>query len=290
MWDQTLFKLTSERPSEVTGVRLPINSSHSTAFEGKRPSVRNQDRVTGSHINLKNGFLTCHIKDHLGLLNGDRHLIVGSCQNPWATSVIQHGHLGSRRPLPLWDWGQSLFQWPVRLQTGHGPGGSSDTLGSSSQLTCIWSKPLAGFTSRWMVKLPWHPRIVLRLQDMADSYGHQFSLRPGLAVFTLGFLFLLSLISIIKYPKGHLYELGIQGLWAELYLLDFPPNIRSELADKMLSQQGLIFGSGWINVIKFSKSLHKPSLKESWVLFFFLGHSFNLFIVNWLFDTLYHPF
>ena len=60
-----------------------------------------------------------------------------------------------------------------------------------------------------MVKLPWPPWVVLRLQDMADSYGHQFSLSAGLPVFTSGSLFFLSLISIIKYPKG---PLGVGAL------------------------------------------------------------------------------
>ena len=39
---------------------------------------------------------------------------------------------------------------------------------------------------------------------MADSNDHPFCMSPGLPAFILGSLFLLSLISIIKYPKGHL--------------------------------------------------------------------------------------
>ena len=63
---------------------------------------------------------------------------------------------------------------------------------------------LAGLPLRWMVKLPQPPWAVLSLQCMANSYSHQFSLIHGLPVFTLGSLFLLSLISIIKYSKRQL--------------------------------------------------------------------------------------
>ena len=82
-----LFKLASERPSKITGVRLSIDTSHCTTF-GKRPSMRDQDRVGGSCINYKIDFLTCHVKDHLGLLDRDRHLMKGSRQSPWASSVV----------------------------------------------------------------------------------------------------------------------------------------------------------------------------------------------------------
>ena len=40
------------------------------------------------------------------------------------------------------------------------------------------------------------------------------------------------------------------------------------------------------------KALSSGPLKEGWIFFIFLGHSFNVFIkpVNWLFDILPHPF
>ena len=217
MWDQTLFKLASERPSEVTGMSLSISTSHSTAFGGKMLSARDQSRVSGSCIYFKIEFLTfhvglpwwfsgkgsacntgdsedlssipglgmipwrrkwlptssfvwetpsteepgklqlmgsqrvghnnwsdwahtCHVKNHPRLLSGGTH-IVGSChQNPWATSVIQHGHIGSRSllsPSELgtvlllmtclfegWAWTRGFFwyfgaQWPVDLHLKH---------------------------------------------------------------------------------------------------------------------------------------------------------------------------
>ena len=60
-----------------------------------------------------------------------------------------------------------------------------------------------------------------------------------------------------------------------------------------LCQQELSLRSGRVSITGvsiFSKSLHKPSLKEGWVFFFFLHHSFNACIVNGLSDTLSHPF
>ena len=51
--------------------------------------------------------------------------------------------------------------------------------------------------------------VVLRSQGMADSYDHQFCLTPGLSVFTLGSLFLLSLFSIINTPTDISRSWGI---------------------------------------------------------------------------------
>ena len=52
---------------------------------------------------------------------------------------------GGGAPHPLWDWGQSLFQWPACLQARHGLGEGSGvlpgTLGPSGQLACICSIP-----------------------------------------------------------------------------------------------------------------------------------------------------
>lgn len=50
--------------------------------------MRNQDQISGSCVDYKIDLLICHIRDHLGLLDGDRHLMVGSHQNPWAISII----------------------------------------------------------------------------------------------------------------------------------------------------------------------------------------------------------
>ena len=98
------FKLASERPSEVMGAKLSNDISHRTTFGGKRPNVRDQNRVSGSCISFNIDFLSCHFKDHLGLLDGDRYLRrvgVGHCrQNPGAASVVWHGHLRIRSPSP----------------------------------------------------------------------------------------------------------------------------------------------------------------------------------------------
>ena len=47
----TAAQVGSERPSKIMGARLSLDTHHSTAFEGKKFSVRNQDRVSGSLIN-----------------------------------------------------------------------------------------------------------------------------------------------------------------------------------------------------------------------------------------------
>lgn len=52
------------------------------------------------------------------------------------------------------------------------------------------------------------------------------------------------------------------------------------LTDSMF-QQGLTVRGGWINVSRFSKSLHMLSLKEGWIFSFsLLGHFFDLFVVT----------
>ena len=111
---------------------------------------------------------------------------------------------GAGVPLSLWDWGHSHFQWPVCLQAGHGLGGSFWHLWAQWPVDLhLKHSPLMIFTFRGTVKLSWPPWVALRLQSMSDSNGYQFNMSPGLPVSTLGFLFLLSLISVIKYPKGH---------------------------------------------------------------------------------------
>ena len=62
------------------------------------------------------------------------------------------------------------------------------------------------------------------------------------------------------------------------------------MANKVLSQQGLTFGHGGIYIGILPKYLHKLPVKEGWIVLFFLGHSFNLLIVNWLLEALFHPF
>lgn len=98
------FKLASERPSEVMGARLSNDISHCTIFGGKRPNVRDQNKVNGSCISFNIDFLTCHFKDHLGLLDGDRYPrrvgAEGCHQNLWALSVVRDGHLRIRSPSP----------------------------------------------------------------------------------------------------------------------------------------------------------------------------------------------
>ena len=73
---------------------------------------------------------------------------------------------------PLQDWGQSHFQWPICLQTGHGPGGSF--WHSQAQWLVdshLKHSPLLVLPpGRWLNFLgtPW---VVLRLQGTADSCG-----------------------------------------------------------------------------------------------------------------------
>ena len=119
-----LLKLASERPSKVPGARLSIDTRHCTALRGKRPSMRNQDRVNGSCINLKNWSSYLLHQGPLGLLDGDRHLMGGATRIPGLPQSSSMAISGAGAPLPLGDWGHSHFQWPVCLQTVLGPGGS----------------------------------------------------------------------------------------------------------------------------------------------------------------------
>lgn len=66
-----------------------------------------------------------------------------------------------------------------------------------------------------MFRFFWPPWVALGLQGMTDSNSYQFNMSLSLSVLALVSLFLLYLISIIKYPKGYLIiELGHGGLWA----------------------------------------------------------------------------
>lgn len=121
----------------------------------------------------------------------------------------RHGPLRSKTPAPLQDGDSTVWNdlsvcrpagaegsfrhfracGPADLHLKHFPG---------------WSYLLTdGETS-----LPlW---VVPRSQGMADSYDHQFRLTPGLYVFMLGSLFLLSLFSIINTPSDISRSWGIR--------------------------------------------------------------------------------
>ena len=141
------------------------------------------------------------------LLSGGMHLVGGCHQNPWATSVIQHGHLQSGHPTS-----------PSRLRTvplpviclfcrlGMAQGTFSGTLRPWGWLTCIvvTASPLVGLTSRWIDGLDRPHWVVLRLQGVADSSSYQLCMNAVLCFLLLVSLFVLILVSIIKYPKGHI--------------------------------------------------------------------------------------
>ena len=151
-------------------------------------------------------FLTCHVKDYLKCLDGDRHLVAGSHQNPLATchpawwpsreQEPTSSPSGLRAvPLPLtclfagktWPGGLFLVIW-----------------GPVASWLAFVALPFAGLTSRRIAGFSWPPWVVLRSQGMADSNDYQVCMSPGLPFLRLGSLFLLSLVLIIKTQRPHL--------------------------------------------------------------------------------------
>ena len=195
-----LFKLANERPSEATDVYGDsIKTSHSSAFGGNRPRVRDQDKIKSILYQFKSFFFPATSRITQGSSIEIEISCGDSCHNPQAAPFIQCGHLQSGR------WGQSHFQRPVCLQTGHAPG------------DCFWHSQaqwlidlhfaalcLAGFTSRQIAQLPRDPLGCPEVAMRGWQLWPQFSLSPSLPVFTSVSLFLLSLISVIKYLEGHL--------------------------------------------------------------------------------------
>ena len=138
-----------------------------------------------------------------------------------------------------------------------------------------------------MVKPPWPTGLVLRMQGLADSRGH--SLSPGL-LFSCQDLSSSSAGSrLLNTPKATSRSWDIRVCGPNCNFWKFLTRTGGRLADDMLSQQRLTLWSGGFNVSKFSTSLHKMYLKGGWVFTFFLGHSVNLFILNWLFVRFSHP-
>ena len=129
-----LFQLANERPSEATDVYGDsIKTSHSSAFGGNRPRVRDQDKIKSILYQFKSFFFPATSRITQGSSIEIEISCGDSCHNPQAAPVIQCGHLQSGR------WGQSHFQRPVCLQTGHGPGVAFDVLRPSDWLTHIRS-------------------------------------------------------------------------------------------------------------------------------------------------------
>ena len=280
------FKLASERPSEVMGARLSNDISHCTIFGGKRPNVRDQNKVNGSCISFNIDFLTCHFKDHPGLLDGDKT----SC---WGELPESLDHL-SHPAQPSQDWETPSPSGLNRLTSNDLSADWAWTrdfllplLGPVASWLTFKAFPLAGFTSRRMVKLPWPPWVVLRLQGIADCYGHQFSLRPGLLVYVLD-------------------SLSSSSAWSQLLntskAMSRSWNIRVCRPNCNFWSFHLKSGVDWLILCCLSRdwplevdrlvlvNFLKDFTSHPWFSFF-LGHAFNnLFKVNWLSDTLSHPF
>ena len=137
--------------------------------------------------------------------HANRHLIEGSCQNPWAASVIQHGHLGSRSPPS--HFGTEGSRSPSDLfvcRLGMPWGALSGDLGPVVSWLASVTFSLVDLTPGWRVGLSWPHWVVLKSQSMADSNGYQLCMSPDMFFLTWDSLFLLSLVSIIKYPKSHI--------------------------------------------------------------------------------------
>ena len=118
-----LFKLASERPSEVTGARLSVSTSHSRAFEEAQNERSGQSKWRP--YQLKNWFpyLPCQGPPGAPQWRWTSHC-GGAARIPGPPQASIMAISGVGAPLPLWDWGQSHFRWPVLLQTRDGPGGS----------------------------------------------------------------------------------------------------------------------------------------------------------------------
>ena len=129
-----LLRLASERPSEAMG--FPSTAVTVQVLEEGGP-VREIRHGKWLPCQLKIDFLAYHVKDHPGLLSGDRRLVEGSCQSPRPPESSSVAISGAGAPLTFQDWGSPTCSLPVRLRTGHGPRGS------------FWH-----FWAQWLVNLP----------------------------------------------------------------------------------------------------------------------------------------
>lgn len=134
-----------KRPSGVTDARLSINISQCIAFRGEaQREWLGQTEQLLYQVKKKKDFLTCYIKNHPGLLSGDRYrLWEEGTRLPRSPSMAISG-MGilfpsepGKVPLPM--------TLEMCLKTGHGPvwawtrGLLSGMYKPSGQLTLIWS-------------------------------------------------------------------------------------------------------------------------------------------------------
>lgn len=118
-----------------------------------------------------------------------------------------------------------------------------------------------------MVKLPWPPWVVLRLQGIADCYGHQFSLRP-LLVYEVDSLFPPQLDLTIN-TKGYVQG-AVRVCRPNCNFLEFPSQIRVDWLILCCLSRDWPLEVDRLVLVSFLKRFHKPRQ------IFFLGHAFSL--------------
>lgn len=97
-----LLGLASETPSEVMG--FPSTPVSVQVLEGRGP-VGELRQSKWLPYQLKIDFLAYCVRDHPGLLSGDRCLVEGSCQNPRPPQSSSVAISGAGAPIPFQDWG-----------------------------------------------------------------------------------------------------------------------------------------------------------------------------------------
>lgn len=203
---------------------------------------------------------------------------MGSCQNPWAASVVQL----------LADWGMRaiLLQWLIIcLQAWPSLGSSSGNLRPSGLLTCIsnipsyWAYP---HRDSWMFLAPSGcPEITVTWKATAISFSLVLAYPSSHWV-----LFLLSLVSLLNTPKATFRNWGM-GIWVLNYNFKFLPNISGRLTWQSAVPVGHWPSEVKRSILVFPKGLTQATHEKGLDFLFFLGHSFNLFIIDFSYTSCY---
>lgn len=148
--------------------------------------------------------LSCHFKDYPGLMVIDI-LLRGAARIPGLLQSPSMAILGVGAPLPTLELRVVPLPMTCLFAGWAWPGGLFLViLGPMASWLASVTFPIVDLTPRWIVGLSWPRWVVLKSQSTADSNGYQLCMCPDLFFLTLGSLFLLNLISVIKYPKGHI--------------------------------------------------------------------------------------
>lgn len=143
-------------------------------------------------------------------------ILVGGChQNPWATSVIQHGHIRSRSLLsPSRTGDSSLLMTYLFADWAWTRGVLLVLWGSMAQLTYIWNILPCWFNSGGWLNFLGLLRLSWGCNAWLTAIAISLQLDHGLACFHIGFSLppQQSLFSIPQRPTVGVVELGFVGL------------------------------------------------------------------------------